>query len=83
MLGLMQQRPLLISNIVDYVATWHAKTEIVSRDPQGVIHRQALQDISREKPHRQTVTGAVGIDHRHAGLGFNFREGSHVLEPPL
>ena len=39
MLGLMQNRPLLISNLVDYVATWHAETEIVSRDPHGVMHR--------------------------------------------
>jgi len=39
MLGLMQNRPLLISDLVDYVATWHAETEIVSRDPKGVMHR--------------------------------------------
>src|SRR5258708_31386663 len=39
MLGLMQNRPLLISNLVDYVATWHAETDIVSRDPAGLIHR--------------------------------------------
>ena len=39
MLGLMQNRPLLISNLVDYVATWHAETEIVSRDPANLAPR--------------------------------------------
>jgi fatty-acyl-CoA synthase len=46
MLGLMQNRPLLISNLVDYVATWHAETEIVSRDPAGVMHRSNYGQVA-------------------------------------
>jgi hypothetical protein len=46
MLGLMQNRPLLISNLVDYVATWHAETEIVSRDPLGVMHRSNYGQVA-------------------------------------
>src|SRR5258708_10638492 len=50
MLGLMQNRPLLISNLVDYVATWHAETEIVSRDPAGLMHRSNYgQVVARAK----------------------------------
>ena len=30
MLGLMQQRPLLISSLLDYAERYHAGTEIVS-----------------------------------------------------
>jgi fatty-acyl-CoA synthase len=39
MLGLMQQRPLLISSLLDYAARYHAGTEIVSRSVEGPIHR--------------------------------------------
>jgi len=39
MLGLMQQRPLLISSLLDYAERYHAGTEIVSRSVEGPIHR--------------------------------------------
>ena len=39
MLGLMQQRPLLISSLLDYAERYHAGTEIVSRSLEGPIHR--------------------------------------------
>jgi 3-(methylthio)propionyl---CoA ligase len=32
MLGLVQSRPLLISEPIDYASTWHGRSEIVSRD---------------------------------------------------
>ena len=46
MLGLMQSRPLLISDLVNYAATWHGKREIVSRDPEGAIHRSNYAEIA-------------------------------------
>jgi acyl-CoA synthetase (AMP-forming)/AMP-acid ligase II len=39
MLGLMQQRPLLVSSLLDYAERYHAGTEIVSRSLEGPIHR--------------------------------------------
>ncbi len=39
MLGLMQQRPLLLSSLIEYAARYHGTTEIVSRLPDGAIHR--------------------------------------------
>ena len=45
-LGLMQQRPLLISNLVDYAAEWHGGREIVSRDPEGAFHRSTFAEIA-------------------------------------
>ncbi|HEV8442692.1 MAG TPA: AMP-binding protein, partial [Steroidobacteraceae bacterium] len=39
MLGLMQQRPLLISSLLDYAERYHAGTEIVSRSVEGPLHR--------------------------------------------
>jgi acyl-CoA synthetase (AMP-forming)/AMP-acid ligase II len=39
MLGLMQDRPLLVSMLLDYAASWHGTREIVSRDQEGLFHR--------------------------------------------
>ncbi len=46
MLGLMQQRPLLISTLVDYAARWHGGREIVSRDADGAMHRSTYAEVA-------------------------------------
>lgn len=45
MLGLMQDRPLLISSLVEHAATFHPETEIVSRRPEGGTHRTTWRGI--------------------------------------
>ncbi|MDE2365206.1 MAG: AMP-binding protein, partial [Hyphomicrobiales bacterium] len=73
MLGLMQNRPLLISNIVDYVETWHPKTEIVSRDPQGVIHRSNYGEVVGRAKRLASALEKLGTKHgdRVATLAWN------------
>jgi fatty-acyl-CoA synthase len=39
MLGLMQDRPLMISSLIEHAATFHPNTEIVSRLPEGTMRR--------------------------------------------
>jgi fatty-acyl-CoA synthase len=39
MLGLMQDRPLLISSLIEHAARYHPKVEIVSRTCEGAVHR--------------------------------------------
>ena len=39
MLGLMQDRPLLISQMIDFAAAYYPKVEIVSRTVEGPINR--------------------------------------------
>src|SRR5437899_837893 len=45
MLGLMQDRPLLISSLVEHAATFHPETEIVSRRPEGGTRRTTWRGI--------------------------------------
>ena len=44
MLGLMQDRPLLIQQLIDHAAQNHGDTEIVSRTVEGGIHRYTYRD---------------------------------------
>ncbi len=73
MLELMQQRPLLISSLIDYAATWHGDRQIVSRDPEGRFHRS---DYSQVAARAKRVAGALdglGVGHgdRVATLAWN------------
>jgi fatty-acyl-CoA synthase len=44
MLGLMQDRPLLISSLIEFAALNHADEEIISRTVEGPIHRYTYKD---------------------------------------
>ena len=73
MLGLMQNRPLLISSLIDYAAAWHDTGEIVSRDPKGVFHRTNWANVAARA---KRLAGAletlgVGPGERVATLAWN------------
>jgi fatty-acyl-CoA synthase len=58
--GLMQDRPLLISSLVEHAATFHPATEIVSRLPEGSEHRTNWGELcllSRQVAHAMAVLG--------------------------
>jgi acyl-CoA synthetase (AMP-forming)/AMP-acid ligase II len=73
MFGLMQQRPLLISSLVDYAATMHAGREIVSRDPEGAIHRSNYGEVERRAKRLANAIEALGVrpGERLATLAWN------------
>lgn len=47
MLGLMQDQPLLISNLIDFAERHHADGEIVSRRVEGDLHRYTWGDVAK------------------------------------
>ncbi|HYX03560.1 MAG TPA: 3-(methylthio)propionyl-CoA ligase [Reyranella sp.] len=47
MFGLMQDRPLLIQQLIEHAALNHGDTEIVSRRIEGDIHRYTYRDARR------------------------------------
>jgi acyl-CoA synthetase (AMP-forming)/AMP-acid ligase II len=61
MLGLMQDRPLLISQLIDFAATCHGDTEIVSRSVEGPIHRYTYRDAWKRAKQMAEALVALGI----------------------
>ncbi|MBN8908778.1 MAG: long-chain fatty acid--CoA ligase, partial [Rhodospirillales bacterium] len=80
MLGLMQQRELLISSFLDYAEAYHPRVEVVSRLRDGTLHRigwggiadrarrlaQALQRLGIRRGAR--VATLAWNTHRHLEL---------------
>jgi acyl-CoA synthetase (AMP-forming)/AMP-acid ligase II len=61
MLGLMQDRPLLISQIIDYAAAYYPDVEIVSRTVEGPIHRYGYRDAAKRAKQLAEALQALGI----------------------
>jgi acyl-CoA synthetase (AMP-forming)/AMP-acid ligase II len=62
MLGMMSDRPLLISAILAHAAAWHADTEIVSRGADGAMHRYTYAEAERRSKRLAQVLLRLGIN---------------------
>ncbi len=71
--GLMQDRPLLISSLIEHAATCHPRGEIVSRTSEGPIHRCTYADIQRRSKQLAQALTALGVQpgERVATLAWN------------
>jgi len=61
MLGLMQQRPLLISSLLDYAERYHGAIEIVSRSVEGPIVRSDWATIARRARQVANALQRLGV----------------------
>ena len=66
MRGLMQDRPLLISSLLDFAATYHGDREIVSRTVEGPIHRQTYRDMERRTKQLANALARLGVKQGEA-----------------
>ena len=73
MLGLMQQRPLLISSLLDYAERYHAGTEIVSRSAEGPIRRSTWGRVASRARQVANALRRLGVaqSDRIATLAWN------------
>jgi 3-(methylthio)propionyl---CoA ligase len=62
MLGLMSERPLLISSIISHAATFHGDTEIVSRSVEGPVNRYTYRDAERRIKQLAKALLRLGIE---------------------
>ncbi len=59
--GLMQDRPLLISSLIEHAATFHPHTEIVSRLPEGTVHRTTWSGVCLRSRQVANAMQTLGI----------------------
>jgi len=73
MQGLMQDWPLLVHKIIDHAALYHGGREVVTRSPEGPIHRTNYVDIARRAKRVAHGLEKLGIrpGDRVATLGSN------------
>ena len=71
--GLMQDRPLLISSLIEHANTFHPRAEIVTRTVEGPIHRCTYGDIYRRSKQAAKALIALGVQpgDRVATLAWN------------
>ena len=71
--GLMQDRPLLISSLIEHANAFHPNAEIVSRTVEGPIHRCTYRDIHRRSKQVAKALRALGVvpGDRIATLAWN------------
>ena len=62
MFGLMQDRPLLIQQLIEHAAQYHGDTEIVSRRVEGDIHRYTYRDARVRAKKVAEALLALGIE---------------------
>ncbi len=91
MLGLMQDRPLLISSLIEHAATFHPETEIVSRLPEGTTHRTHWRGIAKQAKQLANALATLGItagdrvgtlawnSHRHLALYYGVSGSGAIL----
>jgi fatty-acyl-CoA synthase len=62
MLGLIQDRPLLISSLIEYSGLNHGDVEIVSRSVEGPIHRTNYRNINLRAKKLAQALGKLGVE---------------------
>ncbi len=62
MLGLIQDRPLLISSLIEYSGQNHGDVEVVSRSVEGPIHRTNYRELNQRAKKLAQALGRLGVN---------------------
>ncbi|HSW16705.1 MAG TPA: AMP-binding protein, partial [Ramlibacter sp.] len=62
MLGLMQDRPLLLSSLIEHAASFHGEREIVSHMPDGAMHRSNWREVHQRA--KRVANALIGLGVR-------------------
>ncbi|PRC57767.1 long-chain fatty acid--CoA ligase, partial [Mycobacterium sp. ITM-2017-0098] len=61
MFGLMQDRPLMISSLIEHATAFHGDAEIVSRLPEGPIRRTTWRGINEQSKQVANAMTELGV----------------------
>lgn len=64
--GLMMNRPLLVSSLLEHGANQHGSQEVVSRETHGPLHRSTYADVARRARQLANALKALGLQAGHA-----------------
>ena len=59
--GLMMDRPLLISAVLEHGAAQHGAQQVVSRETHGPLHRSSYTDVARRARQLANALKALGL----------------------
>ena len=62
MLGLMQDRPLLISSLIEHAAAFHGDTEIVTHSEEGPIRRTNYRNVRDRSKQVANALARLGVE---------------------
>lgn len=91
MFGLMQDKPLMISSLIEHAANFHGDREIVTRTIDGRIHRSKYREIRRRAKQLANALAVLGAEfgdrvatlawntHRHLELYYGVSGSGAVL----
>ncbi|SET92351.1 fatty-acyl-CoA synthase [Marinobacter segnicrescens] len=91
MQALMQDKPLLISSLIDHAATFHPETEIVTKTVEGPMHRTNYRELRNRSKRVANALKTLGVDfqdrigtlawntHRHYELYFGVSGSGAIL----
>src|SRR5687768_747159 len=68
MQGLMMDRPLLVSGLIEHAARFHGGTEIVSKTVEGAVHRYGYSDAHSRAKRVAKALASLGVG-RHDRVG--------------
>lgn len=73
MFGLMQDRPLMISTLIEHAAAFHGDAEIVSRLPEGPVRRTTWRGVNEQSKQVANALAELGVEQgdRVATLAWN------------
>ncbi len=76
--GLMMDRPLLISALLEHGAAQHGAQEIVSRETHGPLHRSSYAEVARRAQRLANALKALGLAPGHAVASIAWNNHRHL-----
>ena len=81
MQALMQDKPLLISSLIEHAATFHPETEIVTKTVEGPMHRTNYRELRNRSKQMANALKTLGVDFqdRVGTLAWNMGTISNIV----